>query len=179
MITTQQSCWEWSFLDKADSSCLICWNFEIKVSITEFHAVSDNQKKKRKHSYFLFQVCFHFHNKVESLESSLQLLTIYVGPSAILQLALRLKLHVVYDEAKTTRPGIHLIALTHTKGKQLLQTISMKVMQDTEFRWLTNLRQTCSCLMWVNERYLPEDYPVAFCPVVLVCSTLCQVLQHQ
>lgn len=51
IITTQQSNWVWSFLDKVDSSCLICCDKEKDVS-----AVTTNTEvgRKKKTSYPLF-----------------------------------------------------------------------------------------------------------------------------
>lgn len=66
----------------------------------------------------MFQVCLYFYNKVEGLESALQLVTVYVGPFTIAQLAPRFKLHVVYDEAMSTWAGVHFIALTHTRTQK-------------------------------------------------------------
>lgn len=65
-------------------------------------------------SYSLLQVRLDVHDKVERLESALQLVTVYVGAPAIAELALGVKLHVVYDEAVSTRAGVHFIALTRT-----------------------------------------------------------------
>lgn len=73
--------------------------------------------RKKRPSYSLFQVRPDLHNEVESLESLLQLVAIYIGAFAIVQLALRFKVHVVYDEAMTTGAGIHFIALTHSSTK--------------------------------------------------------------
>ena len=78
-------------------------------------------RSTRSHSYSLFQVCFNFNNKVERLESFLQLVTVYVGPFAIAQLAPRFKLHVVYDEAVSARAGIHFIALQHMYTEKGMQ----------------------------------------------------------
>lgn len=62
------------------------------------------------------------HDKVECLESSLQLFTVYVGALAIFQHAVRFKLHVVYDEAVTTRARVHFIALTHREAHNKKKT---------------------------------------------------------
>lgn len=47
IITTQQSYWEWSFLDKADSSCLICWNIGQDVSSDCKHKGLKKKKKQQ------------------------------------------------------------------------------------------------------------------------------------
>lgn len=75
-----------------------------------------NGKKKVSHS--LLQVCLDFNNKVEGFESSCQPLTIYVGASAIILSTVRFEVHVVYDEAMTTRAGIHFIILWKQKVKE-------------------------------------------------------------
>lgn len=67
----------------------------------------------------LFQVFSHFHNEVERLESVLHLVTVYTGSWSTLQLALGLKVLIVYDEAVSTRAGIHFITLTYTNTKYM------------------------------------------------------------
>lgn len=123
MMTTQQSCCEWSFLDKADSSCLICWKCRDDCQLYNhklkgFYVISGHERWNDSHS--LFQVCLDFNNEVECLEPVLQLVTVYVGPFSTAQLALGFKLHVVYDEAMSAGAGIHFIALTdtHTQKKK-------------------------------------------------------------
>lgn len=71
-------------------------------------------------SYSLFEVGLNFHNEVEGLESALKLVTVYVGAFAVAQFTLRVKLHVVYDEAMATRTGIHFVALTPIQTKHRL-----------------------------------------------------------
>lgn len=115
MMTTQQSCCEWSFLDKSDSSCLICWKHRDDCQLYNhklkgFYVISGRWND----SHSLFQVCLDFHNEVECLEPLLQLVAVYVGPFSTAQLTLGFKLHVVYDEAMSAGAGIHFIALTDT-----------------------------------------------------------------
>lgn len=119
MMTTQQSYWEWSFLDKADSSCLICWNkrgwpLALQPQAEQFSSWKDIKKG----SYSLPQVCLHFHNKVERLEAPLQFVTVYVRPLAVVKIALGFKLHVVYDKAVSAWAGVHFIALMKKEEAQ-------------------------------------------------------------
>lgn len=64
------------------------------------------------------QVCLHFHDKVERLESPLQFVAVYVGPLAVIKIALGFKLHVVYYKAVSTWAGVHFIALMKKEEAQ-------------------------------------------------------------
>lgn len=108
----------------------------------------------------MFQVCLHLHNEVERLESALQLVTVYVGAFAIVQLALRFKLHVVYDEAMPAWAGVHFIALTHIfteKGSREAKYNKL-IWQAVSFYGLYEINKWCS----------PEYYPVWSCLLFLV-----------
>lgn len=119
MMTTQQSYWEWSFLDKADSSCLICWNEGgLAVSSTTTSWTVLKLEGHKKGSYSLPQVCLHFHDEVERLEAPLQFVAVYVRPLAVVKIALGFKLHVVYDKAVSAWAGVHFIALMEKEEAQ-------------------------------------------------------------
>lgn len=64
------------------------------------------------------QVCLHFHDEVERLESPLQFVAVYVGPLAVVKIALGFKLHVVNDKAVSARAGVHFIALMKKEEAQ-------------------------------------------------------------
>lgn len=66
----------------------------------------------------MLQVRLDVHDKVERLESALQLVTVDVGPPAIAELALGVKLHIVYDQAVSARAGVHFIALTRNMDRK-------------------------------------------------------------
>lgn len=118
----------------------------------------------------MLQVGLNVHNKVQFLESSLQLVTVYVGPFAIALLALRFKLHVVYDEAMSAWAGIHFVALTHTytdKGNRIRCASFNKALTIFLYSTFVFLMLSAS---------LPEYYPVEFCLGDLVLCTPFQVL---
>lgn len=53
MMTTQQSYWEWSFFDKVNSSCLICWNVELTVRSAIFNTPQHTQRQKTRFLLFV------------------------------------------------------------------------------------------------------------------------------
>lgn len=104
-------------------------------------------------SYSLFQVCLNLHNKVQCFESALQPVTVSVGAFTIVQLALGLKVHVVYNEAMAGRVGVHFIALAHQSKQGIGVSPSLSV-NSSRNKW-------CS----------PEYYLVELCLAVLVSCT--------